>query len=185
MMLRPLLALISLLAPLPATAQTPAAPYAGQQNREIKALSADEIRDLAEGRGMGLAKAAELNGYPGPLHVLELAGPLKLTEEQRAATEALFGRMQADARRLGEAILRAERELDRQFADRRIDAVALQTATAAVASLQGELRALHLAAHLEQTAVLTPTQVVEYGKQRGYGSTAPQGHHGGHGSRRH
>jgi len=47
---------------------------------------------------MGLAKAAELNGYPGPKHVLELAGPLKLTSAQVAATEATYRRMNSRAK---------------------------------------------------------------------------------------
>ena len=45
---------------------TPPSPYAGQESRAIKALSDSEIDDLANGRGMGLAKAGELNGYPSP-----------------------------------------------------------------------------------------------------------------------
>ena len=57
-----------------AHAQQPAAPYAGYQQRPIKALSEQQIADLRAGRGMGLALAAELNGYPGPVHVLALAG---------------------------------------------------------------------------------------------------------------
>jgi hypothetical protein len=68
-----------------AAGQAPS-PYAGQEGRPIKALSETEMRDLAEGRGMGLAKAAELNSYPGPLHVLELADRLELSEAQRAAS---------------------------------------------------------------------------------------------------
>ena len=36
------------------------------------------MADLRAGRGMGLALAAELNGYPGPAHVLELADKLDL-----------------------------------------------------------------------------------------------------------
>jgi hypothetical protein len=172
-----LLALTLALVASAAVAQTPSAPYAGQQHRPIKALSAEEMRDLAEGRGMGLAKAAELNGYPGPLHVLELASELGLTAAQRATTEALFQRMQADARRLGEAILAAEQELDRRFAHGHINPTTLTTATQSVATLQGQLRAVHLAAHLEQTALLTPAQIAEYRKQRGYGSTSG---HGGH-----
>ena len=48
----------------PAKAQMPS-PYAGEQGREIKALSTKDIDDLTQGRGMGLAKAAELNRYPG------------------------------------------------------------------------------------------------------------------------
>ena len=47
-------------------------PYAGMQARAIKALSAEQIADLKAGRGLSLALAAELNGYPGPRHVLEL-----------------------------------------------------------------------------------------------------------------
>ena len=50
-------------------------PYAGQQARQVKALSKAEIEGLLAGRGLGYAKAAELNHYPGPRHVLDLAGP--------------------------------------------------------------------------------------------------------------
>jgi hypothetical protein len=63
------------------------APYAGLEQRPIKALSAQQIADLKAGRGMGLALAAELNGFPGPLHVLELAAGLELTDEQRTKVE--------------------------------------------------------------------------------------------------
>jgi hypothetical protein len=63
-------------------------PYAGMQSRSIKALSDQQIADLNAGRGMGLALAAELNGYPGPLHVLELADKLDLSADQRAACDA-------------------------------------------------------------------------------------------------
>ena len=180
-MLNRLFVPILVLAASTALAQMPASPYAGQQNRAIKALSAEDIRDLAEGRGMGLAKAAELNGYPGPLHVLELAAPLQLTTEQRAATEAVYQRMLGEAKRLGGAILAAESDLDRRFQHRHIDPASLRAATASVAALTGELRAVHLAAHLEQNALLTPTQITEYQRQRGYLSTAPDsGHTGRH-----
>ena len=67
----------SVLSVLPAAAQTSS--YAGQQDREIKSLSAAELHDLAEGRGMGMAKAAELNHYPGPAHVIELLRPCVLS----------------------------------------------------------------------------------------------------------
>src|SRR2546429_5560010 len=75
-----------------AASQTPS-PYAGQEQRAIKALSEQEIGDLKEGRGIGLAKAAELNSYPGPLHVLELAVQLGLTDEQRERTQTLYNAM--------------------------------------------------------------------------------------------
>ncbi len=51
-------------------------PYAGMENRRVKALSDQQIVDLKAGRGMSLALAAELNGYPGPLHALELGSVL-------------------------------------------------------------------------------------------------------------
>jgi hypothetical protein len=45
-------------------------PNSGQESQEIKALSESEIADLLAGKGMGWCQAAELNGYPGPKHVL-------------------------------------------------------------------------------------------------------------------
>ena len=64
----------------PARADNQPAPYAGQQARSIKSLSAEDVAALLKGEGMGMAKAAELNGYPGPVHVLTLADELRLTE---------------------------------------------------------------------------------------------------------
>jgi len=48
-------------------------PYAGQQAREIKALTVAEIQAYLSGAGSGYAKAAELNHYPGPKHAIENA----------------------------------------------------------------------------------------------------------------
>ena len=67
-------------------------PYAGLQARPVKALSDQQIADLKAGRGMGLALAAELNGYPGPMHVLELATPLGLSDDQRAKVAGIVRR---------------------------------------------------------------------------------------------
>jgi hypothetical protein len=72
-------------------------PYAGMHAREIKALSQEQVADLTNGRGMGLALAAELNGFPGPSHVLELADKLDLTSDQRASINMLFDSMKAEA----------------------------------------------------------------------------------------
>src|SRR5712692_2276537 len=72
-------------------------PYAGMQTRPIKALSEQQMADLAAGRGMGMALAAELNGYPGPVHVLELADKLNLSPDQRAGIQRLFDSMKAEA----------------------------------------------------------------------------------------
>src|SRR5881296_2764430 len=103
--------LVAILAAVGASAQT-TSPYAGQEQRAIKALSDQEIRDLLEGRGMGLAKAAELNSYPGPLHVLQLADKLGLTDAQRTATESLYARMRDGVQPIGAKIIEAEKNLD-------------------------------------------------------------------------
>ena len=58
--------------------------YTGQEDRIIKSLSSEDIKSLQTGTGDafgGMAKLAELNGYPGPRHVLDLANKLKLTDE--------------------------------------------------------------------------------------------------------
>ncbi len=153
-------------------------PYAGQESREVKALSPQEVADLLAGRGMGLAKAAELNGYPGPLHVLELAAQLQLTPDQKARTEALFNRMQARAVTIGRQIVDEERALDRQFAAKSITPASLQSALTRIADLQAELRRVHLETHLEQTALLSEAQTTTYTRLRGY---AGGGDHSGHG----
>jgi Spy/CpxP family protein refolding chaperone len=172
------LVLATLLSAGAAQADT-ASPYAGQQRSAIKALSQADLDDLAAGRGMGLARAAELNSYPGPMHVLELAERLALSAEQRAATEILFARMNADARRLGAAIIEAEQALDRDFAARRIDDAALQAKLSRLAALNGELRYVHLRTHLAQAALLTPEQIRQYDALRGYAGGAATLGHGG------
>jgi hypothetical protein len=161
--------------------------YVGQQARDIKALSAEDVADLAAGRGMGLAKAAELNHYPGPAHVLELKDPLGLTQDQVRAVEASFRRMSDAAKPLGAALIDRERALDRGFAERRMSPAALASATAEIGALQGQLRAVHLAAHLEMRDLLTDAQVARYDALRGYadgGAPAvapPSGHQHRHG----
>jgi Spy/CpxP family protein refolding chaperone len=154
-------------------AQSPQ-PYAGMQARPLKALSSEELADLKA--GMGLALAGELNGYPGPKHVLELARELILTEAQRARTQELFDAMKAEAVPLGQQLIAAESDLDRQFSGRTITPVTLAAATAAIGTTQGTLRATHLKYHLAMMEVLTPEQIRRYDELRGYGGAAPAGH---------
>lgn len=149
--------------------QAPAAsPYAGFGTRAVKALSEQQVADLRAGRGMGLALPAELNGYPGPLHVLELADHLALSAGQRSRTQGLFERMKAEAVALGERIIAEETTLDRLFAEKGVTPDTLAAATARIASIQGELRATHLRYHLTMVEVLTPDQVARYNERRGY-----------------
>ena len=156
-------------------AQSPQ-PYAGMQTRPLKALSGEELADLREGRGMGLALAGELNGYPGPKHVLELAKELNLTEAQRMRTQRLFDDMKAEAVPLGQQLIAAEADLDRQFSGRTITPVSLSAATAAIGTTQGTLRATHLKYHLAMMDVLTPEPDPALCELRGYGVAAPAGH---------
>ena len=160
------------------TAWAQASPYAGQQQRSIKALSDQEVAALLEGHGAGFAKAAELNGYPGPMHVLELADRLGLSAEQRTATQRLMHEHKQRARSLGAGLVNAERELDGLFVQRSATPDAVDAATRRVALLQAELRAEHLKTHLAQTALLTPEQVRRYSELRGYGNAA-RGHSSG------
>ena len=155
-------------------------PYAGQQTRAVKALSDDEIAALRKGEGMGMAKAAELNGYPGPTHVLQLAGPLGLTDAQHRDVQAIFDRMSAAAKPLGSELIAQEQILDQLFATRKITPDRLAAETTAIAELQGRLRAVHLSAHLETRALLNADQIARYEQLRGYGDPPALGHHHHH-----
>jgi hypothetical protein len=176
----PLLALASFLIALPVLAAD--MPYAGQQARTIKALSDDDIAALHKGEGMGMAKAAELNGYPGPVHLLALAAQLGLSEGQRHDVEAIFDRMSAAAKPLGGELIAQEQVLDQLFAQGEITPDRLAATTAAIAELQGRLRLVHLSAHLETRALLNAHQIARYEQLRGYGQPqAPAQRHHHHG----
>jgi hypothetical protein len=160
-----------------AHADTPASPYAGHQARSIEALSSEDIDELRTGAGMGLAKAAELNGYPGPLHVLALAEELRLTPGQVRQVTGIRERMSAAAKPLGGEIIDREHELDGLFAQGQITPERLSAETAAIGALQGRLRSVHLAAHMETRDVLTPEQLDGYRQLRGYGDQNAAPHH--------
>lgn len=145
-----------------------ASPYQGLEAREIKALDAERVQGLLEGEGLGLALAAELNGWPGPRHVLDMGAELGLTDEQRAGVERVREAMAARARELGAAIVELEKTLDRRFAHDHINPEVLAELTGEIARLEGELRGVHLAAHLETRALLEPSQIETYNRLRGY-----------------
>ena len=151
----------------PSAAQ-PQQPYAGLEARPIKALSEQQIADLRAGRGIGLALPAELNGYPGPAHVLELADRLGLSDQQRAKAQALFDAMKAEAVPIGEKLIAQEAELDRQFADKTMTPARLEASTDAIGSTNAALRRAHLKYHLSTLELLTPAQVERYAELRGY-----------------
>lgn len=157
-----------------ATVEAQHQPYAGQESRDIKALSAKEIEQYRAGAGMGYAKAAELNRYPGPMHVLELADRLKLSPEQRQATKQLMDAHKAEARAIGAKVVDAEGRLEALFRTGKVEQAALAKAVNDAAALQGEYRLSHLETHRRMRALLSDEQVARYDQLRGYG-TQPAG----------
>jgi Spy/CpxP family protein refolding chaperone len=155
-------------------APQPAQPYAGQQSRAVTSLSAEDISQLLAGGGWGLAKPAELNGYPGPAHVLELADKLALTRDQRTRVERIFKRMQARAKSIGARYVSAEVAIDEVFRSGKAGSGGLETRLRDAERLRSELRRVHLQAHIETTPLLTEMQRKKYTELRGYGA------HGGH-----
>jgi hypothetical protein len=147
------------------------------ERRNIKALSEEQIDDLKAGRGMGLSLAAELNGYAGPAHVLELADALSLSGDQRGRTKALFEAMKAETIPIGERILTQETALDHLFSEKHATRAEIDSVVARIASAQGDLRAAHLRYHLAMTELLFPAQLAQYGKLRGYDTGVNQHRH--------
>lgn len=158
----------------------PPSPYAGLETRAIKSLSAADIEELRRGSGWGLALAAELNGIPGPAHLLELRDALALTPDQTAAIETIFAEMQAEAIAAGERLIAAEAALEFAFADGGLDEARLRALVDAAAAARAELRFVHLARHLSMPPLLTEEQIARYGELRGYGAVpcaaVPEGH---------
>ena len=154
-------------------------PYAGLQNRSIKALSEQQIADLTAGRGMGLALAAEVNGYPGPIHAVELAEQLQLTPDQVSKLKALFEAMKAETIPLGTSLVSQERDLNDDFAKHTITLTRLEAITQQIGTTQAALRVAHLKYHLSTVEILTPAQIARYNELRGYKAHDPtaHGHH--------
>ncbi len=155
-------------------------PYAGEETREIKSMSKAEVDGLLSGKGMGYAKAAELNGYPGPAHVLELSEKLSLSADQRRETEIIFSQMEASAKDLGAELVKAERALDDAFRSKKIDESYLSKLVEDIGTIESRLRAVHLRAHLQQTKILNNEQITEYMDLRGYNRAGHGSHHKHH-----
>jgi hypothetical protein len=158
--------LIALLAAVPAAAQHHG--YHGEHGREIKALSADEVKHYLAGAGMGYAKAAELNHFPGPQHALELADRLALDASQRAGIQRLMDAHKAEARAIGARLVESERALEALFRAGKVEEEVLAQAVRAAAALEGEYRLSHLETHRRMRSLLTQDQVARYDALRGY-----------------
>ncbi|MCU0425515.1 MAG: Spy/CpxP family protein refolding chaperone [Candidatus Kapabacteria bacterium] len=143
-------------------------PYSGEEQREIKALSAEMIEGYRKGRGMGFAKAAELNHYPGPMHVLELKQILGLTPEQERTMNDAYNQMHDETVRLGKALVEEEKALDSLFTHGKADSASVRRITTTIGGLQAAIRFAHLNAHIIAQAVLTKEQILQYDQERGY-----------------
>ena len=155
-------------------------PYAGLETRDIKALSQERIDGLLNGNGLSYALAAELNGLPGPRHVLDMADRLDLDSGQIAGIEAIFAEMNAEARKLGAELIAAEAQLDKAFASGSATAENVSELTAEIAAIEAHLRAAHLNAHLKTDPLLNRHQKHVYALERGYA-----GENAGHGTHSH
>lgn len=152
-----------------------ASPSKGFTDRPAKALSAERIEALRTGRGAGYALAAELNGYPGPRHVIDRAGGLGLTAEQKTAAESLFDELQAEAVPLGTALVEVETALEALFRSGRITEDLLVRQTAEIWMLGARLRVTQLKHHLEMKRALCRHQIALYDRLRGYGGHGDAG----------
>ena len=147
--------------------------YAGQEQRTIKSLSSDDIAELTRGGGWGLAKAAELNGVPGPVHLLELKNRVPLTKTQIKQITDIYKSMKAQAIEQGKRLIAAEQELEEHFKKRTITDAVLLTSLTAIAEARKKLRYIHLVTHLKTSKILSETQIKKYNDLRGYGRPDP------------
>lgn len=152
-------------------------PYQGEQFRNIKSLSQSDIDGYLSGKGMGFAKAAELNHYPGPRHVLDLSEQLKLSNKQQAQSQALFEQMQDKAVKLGKKLIDQEKKLDIMFANGAITDDSLEKMLQNIGLTRAKLRHVHLSTHLKQKQILSNHQIMRYDQLRGYDGNGRSGGH--------
>jgi len=155
--------------------------YLGQEKRPIKSLSEDDIRQLKAGKGWGLAKAAELNGMPGPAHILQMKEKISLSKEQEVKIQALFEDMKSKAIPLGNELIELETKLNDSFANGTVTNELLSQQLDSIYIVRKKLRYVHLVTHLMTPKILTPQQIGQYNQLRGYNSgdpckNIPEGH---------
>lgn len=155
-------------------------PYAGFETREIKSLSEQDIKEIRLGAGWGLALPAELNGRPGPAHLLELKNELNLSEDQVIAITEIYDTMRADAIAAGERFIAAEAALSDAFAAPDLSEETLSDLLTEAAEARAELRFIHLSRHLSTPRFLSDAQIRKYSVLRGYSddpcAEVPEGH---------
>jgi Spy/CpxP family protein refolding chaperone len=123
---------------------------------------------LRNGAGWGLALVAELNGVPGPAHLLNMRNQIAYNHDQFAAIEASFKQMKSQAREYGVRLIELERALGDLFKNGSADTVSVRAALGKIATTRLELRYVHLATHLEMMTILSTDQISQYNQLRGY-----------------
>jgi len=161
-------------------AETYTSKYVGEEYRKIKSLSPDDVEELTKGGGWGLAKAAELNGIPGPAHILEMVDKINLTDEQKKKIQKIYNEMTGEAIALGKQLIRLEMELNIGFSNRNINQELLENYVREIEKVRAKLRIVHLSTHLQTPNILTNKQIILYNKLRGYSNdpcqNIPEGH---------
>lgn len=153
----------------PAAAQQ--AGHSGHQARGHAETQAREFSNLQQGRGMDMARAAENNRYPGPMHVLEHAEALELSDDQIERSRELMSRVKTRAPELGRQIVDGEKRLEAMFAEGSVEPSSMDSLLMEIAELRAQLRSIHLTAHLDQAAILTEAQITKYMELRAAAST--------------
>lgn len=144
-------------------------PYAGVETRAIKSLSGTDLKELRRGGGWGLALAAELNGVPGPAHLLELRDKIPLSADQIVTIQQIFNEMQSEAIAAGARLIAAEEAIEAAFRAADLDDAPLRALIAEAESARAELRFIHLSRHLSTPPLLSADQIARYNTLRGYG----------------
>ena len=161
-------------------AETYTSKYVGEEYRKIKSLSPDDVEELKKGSGWGLAKAAELNGLPGPAHILEMEDKIYLTDKQKKKIQKIYNEMKGEAIALGKQLIRLEMGLNRGFSNRNINQELLENYVREIEKVRAKLRIVHLSTHLQTPNILTNKQIILYNKLRGYSKdpcqNIPEGH---------
>jgi hypothetical protein len=155
-------------------------PYAGMQGRAIKSLSDSDIEELRRGGGWGLALPAELNGMPGPAHLLELKDRIGLSDEQVRSIQVLFEQMKQQAIPVGERLITVEAAIEARFAKGDVEEASLRRLLQEAEAARTELRFIHLSQHYKTVPLLRPEQIQRYQVLRGYADdpckNIPAGH---------
>jgi Spy/CpxP family protein refolding chaperone len=137
-----------------------------QAHRRVEACQREFDEVVADGRGFGLAFAADQNGYPGPLHVLELKDHLRLSPDQESRMRALFEAMLTEARPRAARLAAAEARLRRVFADGVADDATVRSAVTEAEAARADVRLAHLLTHLRTRDILTTAQRQTYHQLR-------------------